>query len=326
MNIYIDSSPLHSGHKHRGVGEYTRNLITALKNYFPQHDYSSPDPKLMHYPYFDLFFPTLPLIKKNPTIVTIHDVIPLKYPHLFPLGPRGKFNLLQQKLALRSVKSIITVSKASKKNIIQYLKIPSKKIQVIHSAVDRIFSLKPKTKFDRVKLPSKFLLYVGDINPNKNLPNLIQAVKQTKTKLAIVSRALANKNIPESKQIHKLVNSQITIITDVDQSELNQLYHQATIYVQPSLDEGFGFPLLEAMTAGCPTISTRAGSLSEVGGSAPLYAKSPSTINIAKAIRKLWNNPKLQNELKKKSLTQAKKFSWQKTALNTLKVYEKILN
>ena len=325
MRILIDSSPFYSGHKHRGVGEYTRNLITALKNYFPQHDYSSSHPDLIHYPYFDLFFPTLPLIKKKPTVVTIHDVIPLKYPRLFPLGPRGKLNLLRQKLALRSVKSILTVSNASKKDIIQYLKIPSKKIQVIYSAVDRIFSLKPKAKFDRVKLPLKFLLYVGDINPNKNLLNLIQAVKQTKTNLVIVSRALA-KNIPESKQIHKLVNPQITIITDVDQSELNQLYHQATIYVQPSLDEGFGFPLLEAMTAGCPAISTGAGSLPEVGGLAPLYAKSPSITDLADVIKKLWSNSNLQNKLIKKGLAQAQKFSWQKTALNTLKVYEKIFN
>jgi len=326
MNIFIDSSPLYSGHKHRGVGKYTRNLITALKNYFPQHNYSSSSPDLIHYPYFDLFFPTLPFIKKKPTIITIHDVIPLQHPELFPLGPRGRFNLLHQRLALKNTKAIITDSKASKKAIIKYLKINPQKIHVIYLAADPIFKLKPKSKFTRLKLPIKFLLYVGDINPNKNLPNLIQAVKQTKAKLVIVSRALAKKNIPESKEIHQLVNSQIIIITDVDQSELNQLYHQATIYVQPSLDEGFGLPLLEAMTAGCPVISARTGSLPEVGDLAPLYAKSPSISGLANAIKKLRANSNLRNELKKKSLTQAKKFSWQKTALDTVKVYEKILN
>jgi len=326
MNIYIDSSPLHSGHKHRGIGEYTRNLITALKNYFPQHNYSSSDPDLIHYPYFDLFFPTLPFIKKKPTIITIHDVIPLQHPNLFPFGPRGRFNLLRQKLALKNTKAIITDSKASKKAIIKHLKINPQKIHVIYLAADPIFKLKPKSKLARIKLPAKFLLYVGYINPNKNLTNLVQAVKQTKAKLVIVSRALANKNIPESKEINQLINSQITIITNVDQSELNQLYHQAAIYIQPSLNEGFGLPLLEAMTVGCPVISTRAGSLPEVGGSAPLYAKSPSISNLANAIKKLWTNSELQNELKKKSLIQSKKFSWRQTAQETIKVYEKILN
>ena len=122
MKIAIDITPLESAHRARGVGVYTKNLIDALETYGKQHTYLyftghqlvPPDADVVHYPYFDPFFLTLPLVKPKPTVVTVHDLIPLVFPYKFPAGIRGNIKWQVQKLSLHGAKRIIADSNSSK--------------------------------------------------------------------------------------------------------------------------------------------------------------------------------------------------------------------
>ena len=142
MKVVIDISPLQTGHKTRGIGIYTRELSQGLRKVDKINSYilttrphQVKQVSLIHYPYFDLFFHTLPIQKRTRTVVTIHDVIPLIFPLWFKPGLRGRFHLFLQKLALKKVDAVITDSHNSKTDIVKYLKVPADKIHVVHLAV-----------------------------------------------------------------------------------------------------------------------------------------------------------------------------------------------
>ena len=142
MKILINVTPLSSGHAIRGIGMYTRFLSEALERQKGIEVYrsgleSQPDKvDVMHYPFFDLFFSTLPLLKTAKTVVTIHDVIPLLFPEQYPVGKRGALALAHQKLALRNVSAIITDSETSKRDITTHLSVPEEKIHVVYLAAN----------------------------------------------------------------------------------------------------------------------------------------------------------------------------------------------
>src|SRR4030066_391797 len=127
MKIALDISPLGSRHKFRGTGSYTQSLKNALIKYFPQYEYISfiklpkkfKSADLIHFPYFDPFFLTLPMMRKLPTVVTVHDLIPLLFPQNFPAGFKGKIKWQIQKNILKRVNAVITDSESSKKDIVR---------------------------------------------------------------------------------------------------------------------------------------------------------------------------------------------------------------
>ena len=350
MKVVLDISPLKTAHKARGIGVYTSQLSQALKKVDQTNHYiltSRPrDIKgvdLVHYPYFDLFFRSLPLKKTTPIVVTIHDVIPLIFPHHFRPGLRGKISFYFQRLSLNQVEAIITDSNNSKTDIINYLNIPSAKIHVIPLAAASAFSRplssnqlqKIKSKYH---LPDKYLLYVGDINYHKNLPRLIQAFKLTlanypQLTLVLVSRALSQP-IPEAKAIKTLIvelklESQVKILTTVPLdpvNHLNGLYKLSHAYIHPSLYEGFGLPVLEAMTVGTSVVCSTSASLPEVYGSAAISVNPNRVDSISTGLKTVLEltEPERKN-LIKKGKAQAAKFSWEQTARQTISVYEAII-
>ncbi len=345
MKVAFDISPLKSAHQFRGVGSYTRNLLDALaKLKIPNFSLElikdgkiSSDLNVVHYPYFDLFFLTLPLLKNKPTVATIHDVIPLIFPKNFPAGLRGKAKLLLQKKSLASVSAVITDSEVSKGDIGKYLDFPKEKIFVVHLAPGREFKKLNLSKDDEIRkkyqLPEKFVLYVGDINWNKNIPGLVKACESIKTPLVIVGKQakenINNSSHPENQDLVWLQkqakdNKQIILTGFVSNEELAVIYNLATVYCQPSFYEGFGLPVLEAMACGCPVVAAQAGSLPEISGEAALPANPHDTNSLANAIRKVMSNKILREKLMKKGLVWVKKFSWQKTALATYRVYDQI--
>ncbi len=340
MKIAIDSSPLESGHSHRGVGGYTRNLINALTKIsgdihpinFQTHNNDLKHFNLLHYTYFDLFFRTLPNHYLKKSIVTVHDVIPLLYPKHYPPGIKGKINFLIQKHNLQKAARIITVSETSKKDIVRFLKIDPNKIDVIYEApVVRKSQVKVDTK---LKLPNQFVLYIGDVNYNKNLITLAKACEKAKTPLVIVGKSAAtndfDKNHVENKSLLELLekygNSKNVIrlgyLTD---TELNEVWSKATIYCQPSFYEGFGLPVLEAMQEGVPVIASKTQALVETAGGAAIFADPKNVNSFAEKIEKLLSNKKLRVELIKKGKAHIKKFSWEKAAYETLETCKKAL-
>lgn len=351
MNIAIDMSPLKSGHylqhRVRGTGFYLKNLQKSLVKFYPNNKYTffnrgdslGENIDVVHYPYFEPFFLTLPLFSKHKTIITVHDLTPLVFPEHFKKGLKGFLKWQIQKVSLKNASAIITDSESSKKDIIKYAGISSAKIKVVYLAAGEEFKRIQNSEFKiqslkkKYKLPDKFVLYVGDVTWNKNLPRLIAAVKKTNAPLVMVGQALTNIQVdltnPWNKDLAKVLalsekDERIIRLGFVTSEELVLLYNIATVFAMPSLYEGFGLPILEAMSCGCPVVVSNGGSLAEVVGTAGRYIDPYDIDSIAKGISEVLNNPSLQKELSKKGIIQSKKFTWRKTADETMDAYRSV--
>lgn len=353
MKIAINIHPLKSGHRDRGIGKYTVNLIENMKRYVDMEiqeftDLSElKDVDIVHYPWFDFFAHTLPIKKQFKTVVTIHDVIPLLYPERYPVGLFGRFNFLLQRLALRNC-FIITDSEISRIDINRYLHVIEEKIQVVHLAANKDFKPLNDTKLlftkRKYNLPSSFILYVGDANWTKNLPFLIEGFKKLigiadfkDTKLVFVGgvflKNVENIDHPELeslKRVNKLIKDMnleqnIMRIGNLSVEDLVAFYNLATVYVQPSLYEGFGLPIIEAFACGTPVISSNKGSLKEVGRDAAVYFDPTNLDQFVSILREVLQDKSQQNKLSKLGFEQAKKYSWEKVAKETADVYQYIV-
>lgn len=355
IKIAVNIKPLKSAHKDRGIGYYTNNLVENLKKdesldileFMNINEVKDAD--LIHYPWFDFYFHTLPLRRKIKTVVTIHDVIPLIYPAHYPVGFKGRVNFYLQKLALRSVNTVITDSVTSKKDIIKYLKLKDELVYPILLAADADFKILPDSRLLNVKrkfnLPDQFMLYVGDANWVKNLPFLIEGFSRLKKnrllgniKLILVGgvflKKLDNIDHPELASIKK-VNSMVRDLKldedilrpgKIDKHDLTALYNLATLYVQPSFYEGFGLPVLEALSCGTPVICSNTGSLKEVGGEAVVYFDPQDMVQFVKLTGEILTNKPLQKKLSDLALKQSINFFWDKVIQKTKEVYLKVLN
>ena len=257
MRVALDISPTRTGHRVRGIGSYTAKLAQELKKEkwgikvdFFDNKTTPPPADVIHYPYFDLFFHTLPIKKSAGRVVTIHDVIPLIFPKYFPIGVRGGINLFLQKWALKNADLVICDSKTSQEDIIRKLSIPKEKIKVIYLAPGENFKKDEnhsnfKKTSGKFNLPKKFILYVGDVNWNKNLLGLIEAVKIAKVDLVMIGQSLKDETIPETKNLMSLakklnLDKKIHRLGFVTEAELISIYNLASLTVLPSYYEGFG--------------------------------------------------------------------------------------
>ncbi|MDO8657714.1 MAG: glycosyltransferase family 1 protein [Candidatus Levybacteria bacterium] len=352
MKIAIDVSPIEDknklAHRVRGTGFYISHLKEALLEYYSRNQYVffsdtselSGDIDITHYPYFEPFFLTLPVFSGNKRVVTVHDLTPLVFPKEFPSGIKGKIRWQIQKLALKKAGAIIADSQSSKRDIVKYTGIEESKIQVIYLAAGSEFIRiqKSETRIqslkNKYKLPDKFALYVGDATWNKNLPSLIRACSKINVPLVMVGKALVDRHFDQSNpwnkdlvEINKLAddNKKVIRLGFVPTEDLVSIYNVATVLTMPSLYEGFGLPILEAMSCGCPVIASRGGSLPEVVGVAGNYVDPYDVDSIAKGISEVFNNQILQKELSQKGITQSKKFTWRDTADKTMDVYRKVV-
>jgi glycosyltransferase involved in cell wall biosynthesis len=338
IKISLDTSPLKSGHANRGIGTYTRELEKHLKKSSEVTLVSSAEAEVIHHPYFDLFFTTLSFQQPKPTIVTIHDVIPLVFSDHYPPGFKGWFNLKRQQLSLSKVKAVITDSATSKKDIHNHLSVPVDKIYVVPLAANPDL-IKPsptqlKQTAAKYQLPEKYILYVGDINYNKNIPELIRSLKYLPDDLILV---LVGKNfkvqpIPEWQAIRTALLEQnlaqrVKMLTNVDSTaDLAAIYSSAQAYVQPSLYEGFGLPVLEALSCQVPVVSTNNSSLTEVGGEVVNFSNSTIGIDLASAINEVLSfTPAQRKTVIKNGLKWSQSYSWDKTATITAEIYQRVV-
>jgi glycosyltransferase involved in cell wall biosynthesis len=367
MKVAIDSAPLESGHKVRGIGVHTYELIKALRKLkednlridlvdFAKANLSEYD--LVHYQYFSPFSSSLPTNMPAKSVVTIHDLIQLVYPSKYKAGLRGKINFSKQKTWARKVDAVITISETSKKDIVRFLGVCPSKIHVVYLAPRKAFrKTKPDIALQRkiakkYDLPSKFVLYVGDINYNKNIPGLIKACKLAKLPLVISGKSALNlgtekPNItlplgprdwlrgllgrphPELAHYKRLFdefqdNSNVIRLGFVPSKDLAVVCQLASVYCQPSFYEGFGLPVLEAFASGAPCVIAKTNALVEVADGAALIADPRSPKDMAKKITRVLKGKKTKKLLVEKGLERASQFSWKKTARETLEVYEKL--
>lgn len=347
MNIAIDSSPLYNDHKYRGIGHYTKYLIESLRQFEPTHLYTlftrkesiPKDADIVHYPYFDPFFLTLPIRKAKPTVVTVHDLIPIVHSDHFPAGVGGRTKWLIQRTSLQGTDAVITDSEASKRDIVVRTGLLNQTIHVISLApspsyhvVRRQAALDVTRK--KYALKAEFILYVGDVNWNKNIEGLLRAFaffkKQTRAiHLVLVGESFTHLSLPEAVSLRALVKTlgieqSVHFLGYVSGDDLVCMYNLARVYVQPSFAEGFGLPVLEALRCGTPTVVANTSSLMEIAG--PSVLVDPLNPNdIARGIHvaiTLKSSPQFQTKAK----AWVDKFSWEKVAHDVVNVYRDVLN
>lgn len=350
MKVALDLTPLYSAHQFRGIGFYTKRLIEAMKKIAPKKGIELEfvksvdkllflDADIIHYPYFSPFFLTLPGKKLTKSVVTIHDLIPPKFIEHYPPGVKGRLRWEIQKRRLKKIDGVITDSFYWQEEIPKLTGYPKEKIYVVSLAAGEEFKIigdnrllaKIKKKY---QLPNNFILYVGDVNWNKNVVGLIEAISKIKNqksdiKLVLVGKAFENKDLKETKEILQLIKqlnliNQIKILGYVPTEDLVGIYNLAMVYCQPSFSEGFGLPVLEAMSCGCPVVAAKTSSLPEICGEAAILVDPYDIDSIAGGIKKVLESKKIQEELRKRGLEWVKNFSWEKTAQKTLEIYEKI--
>lgn len=350
MKIAIDARMYNES----GIGRYIRNLICNLQIIDKKNEYfilhlqndlkyqdnfkkinanfkwyglteqvklpgllKSLKPDLVHFPHFNA-----PVFYRGKFVVTIHDLIhqhfsmqrsttrgPLIY-KLKQLGYRRVF-----KNAINKSQKILVPSNFVKKQLTENYQISKEKIIVTPEAVD--------DKFSRIKTSKKidfpYIFYVGNAHPHKNIEGLIRAFRE----LRGLKLVLAGSDHYFWQRIKKEFSGEDIIYAGhISDGELVNYYKNAKCFVMPSFEEGFGIPILEAMSLSCPVVSSNAGSLPEVGGDAALYFDPAKTDDITKKISDTLDNEKLRQDLIKKGLQRVKQFSWKKLAQQTLEVYQ----
>lgn len=344
INVALVSPPI-GGHKFRGTGTYGEELFKALKRAdlidisWVKYGSDLQGFDLVHYPYFDPFFLTLPVVKVRPTAVTVHDLIPLIYPDQFPRGIRGEIKWFMQKLSLQGSRAVITDSLVSKADIRKFTGMDEEKIRVIYLGVRKEFKvLKSPDVLNYVRkkyhLPDNFILHVGDVNYNKNISGAIKAFSRLSGKhsglyLVLVGRGF----VEDSAQLRQLIDlisrlglaGKVMRLGFIDLSDLVGVYNLAQVYLQLSYAEGFGLPLLEAMACGCPVIAGNLSSLPELAGDAAILVDPDKADKIALNISEIITDAGKRNKLIRKGLQRVTEFSWDKCARQTVEVYRQIL-
>lgn len=284
---------------------------------------------MVHFPHFNV-----PILYRKPYIVTIHDLTLSMFPgqKMTKWYHRVGYNLTI-KNTIKKAKKIIAVSNNTKNDLVKILHAPAKKITVIYNGLSPEFKIIPKYKSaNSFTKSTPFLLYTGVWRSHKNLPRLIEAFKILKTRhpdlenLKLIITGNPDPHYPEVKNIIKKLRLQKKVILPglVSEKELLKLYNQTSIFVFPSLYEGFGLPPLEAMACGAPVAASNSSSIPEICGKENAIFFNPDDVNdIAKKLHLLYKNKHLQEKLIKNGLAHSHKFSWKTTAEKTWTILTK---
>ncbi len=299
---------------------------------------------LVHFPHFNV-----PFFYFGKFVVTIHDLILIKYPTVRATTLSPWFYWLKN-LAYRLIiwsavwraKRIITVSEFTKQDILRHFGIAGDKVVVTYEGVANLAKGRAglfdasadKDALLRYNIIKPFLLYVGNVYPHKNLERLLEVFaaiqeRQTNWQLVLVGKEdYFYEKLRALAAARKLWQpgrpSPIIFSGYVPDAVLETLFKQATVYVFPSFYEGFGLPALEAMAKGCPVVSSNRSSLPEILGDAAIYFDPENTAEMTAKIKTVLNDDRLREDLRQRGFAQVKKYSWWECARATYEVYQKI--
>jgi glycosyltransferase involved in cell wall biosynthesis len=280
-----------------------------------------------------------PIAGSFPAVVTVHDVMPIRFPELFRPWYRRYAGVVMPRLARRA-RAVIAVSSAAKAEIVEWLRVPAERVTVVPHGVDPVFRpLAPEDPVAadvrrRYALPREFVLAVGTIAPRKNLPRLLEAVGRVRSQPGVAaSTATLVHAGPEgwrpehvTRAVRDLgLQDAVRFLGYVPTEELRVLYGLARVFAYPSLWEGFGMPVLEAMACGCPVVTSNVSSLPEVAADAAVLVDPGSTEDLARGIAAAWSDDGLRTRLIARGLARAREFSWGRAARETVAVYEAAL-
>jgi glycosyltransferase involved in cell wall biosynthesis len=364
MRVAIDARKVHDF----GIGTYTRNLLRHLARMDRETEYvllcqamdlglaaqlgpnfravlePSPNysireqiripwilrrerPDVFHAPHY-----VLPPAVPCRSVVTIHDCIHLMFPQYLPNRAAYVYARASMWMAARRSDLILTVSEASKRDILRFFNVPPEKIVVVYNAIDERFRATPSEEDvarvrERYQLDHGFVLYVGNIKPHKNLVRLIEAFDALRKggfehlKLLIIGDEISK--LPALRRAvheHKL-HKHVRFLGYLPDETLAVLYRLAAVFVFPSLYEGFGLPPLEAMASGTPVVTSNVSSLPEVAGGAAVLVDPYDVRSIVDGITRVLTDPVLAAELRARGIERAREFSWERSVARTRELY-----
>jgi glycosyltransferase involved in cell wall biosynthesis len=371
MKIGYDAKRLFCNH--RGLGNYSRDLIRIMSTYYPENTYHLYTPKISIDVNIDrkntsVFTPDgifsflprslwrsygiTPAVKQNgdniyhglsqelpagiektgiKSVITFHDAIFVRYPELYDSAYRKIFTLKNQK-ACKVADKIIAISEQSKQDAIRFFGADENKIDVIYQGCNNIFREKQSAQtIDKVRqkyrLPKEYLLYVGAIEPRKNIAKIVEAIAicHIDFPLVVIGRETAySKTLNDICQQYKVADK-VLFLTDVPTTDLPMLYQSATTFVYPSVFEGFGIPLLEALVSNIPVISSKGSCFEESGGKFSKYIDPKNAGELGAAILQVLNDADLRQFMKREGLKHAAKFTDDKIAFKLNSFYQNLL-
>jgi len=294
-------------------------------------------PLAMRQDHIDLHFSPsyfLPLIKVCPYVVVVHDLIIKAHPQWFAADRRFRFDDFFWR-EVRKAERIITVSEYSKGDVVRFLKVDPAKVAVIHEAADDAFRPTNDTaSLTKIRgkygLPENFIFTVGAIHTRRNLERLIQAVSlaerglgQNLTLLILGSPAPFSPPVDIWGVAHRCgLDGRVLNMGYLADEELRLLYNACGLFIYPSLYEGFGLPVIEAMACGAPVACSGVTSLPEVAGEAAVFFDPTSVEEMAETIVSVLGDDRLRKKLTEAGIKRASCFSWYKAARETLEVFE----
>lgn len=301
--IYKLWSPFFKKRNHRLASK----LLTNSENY------------LFHPTYYDPYF--LKHIRKQPYVITVHDMIHERFPQLVT---DSQIQITRKKEVISKANRIIAISENTKKDIIEILGIAPEKIDVIYHGT----SMQPFSGKYKLKLPNNFLLFIGDRTPYKNFQRFMEAfadIHEIEPDLYVVytGKPLDENEISQLKSM-KILN--YTIHIKASDKTLSELYSRATLFVYPSLYEGFGIPILEAYACHCPIAISNTSCFPEIAGDAAIYFDPYSKESIREAITEALRNEERRNDLIQLGDIRLKHYSWEEATRKTQETYQKIID
>lgn len=334
------------------IPEFNAKNVKLVKYNYPNKLLNYLLFKFFNYPKIDkelgvdvFFMPHINFIglsSGSKSLITVHDLSFLRNPEFFSLRKNFWHNMINVSKLLKKFKQIIAISENTKRDIIELCGISPDKIKVIYSGIGQEYkqiinpNLVEEEKLKEIKqkynLPDKFILYLGTIEPRKNIEGIIKAYNQLRidnseledVKLIIVGgKGWKSKNIYKEWDLSEYKDD-IKFLDYISSENKVYLYNLASVFLYPSFYEGFGFPPLEAMACGTPVIASYSSSLPEVIGDAGLLVDPYNITEIANALKQILLNKDLSDKLIKKGLEQAKQFSWIKTAREYLEVFSRL--
>jgi glycosyltransferase involved in cell wall biosynthesis len=320
----------------RQLGENFRAIVERSPNYSIREQIHIPyvlhreKPDVFHAPHY-----VLPPAVPCRSVVTIHDCIHLRFPQYLPNRAAYVYARASMWAAAKRATRILTVSEASKRDILKYFNVPPEKIVVTYNGLDERFGTEPGEEEvsrvrERYQLDHGFVLYAGNIKPHKNLVRGIEAFEGLRRdgfedlKLLIIGDEISK--LPSLRRaVHKYkLHKHVRFLGFLPDETLAVLYRLAAVFVFPSLYEGFGLPPLEAMASGTPVVTSNVSSLPEVAGDAAVLVDPYDAMEIKEGIKRVLTDPALCAELRSKGRARAREFSWEKSVARTIEIYKEV--
>lgn len=324
-------------HNRRGLGNYSRDVVRLIQTYHPEWELNLVDKTglsrmFMRVPPCDIYWGLsgeLPVgIQRHgcKSVVTMHDAIFIRYPHLY--SPTYRWLFTQKvKYACRKADLIIAISEQTKQDLITFFHADENKIRVLYQGCSNTFRApigeeQLNDVKNRYQLPDKYILDVGAIEERKNLKNLIHAVAEAGIQLPIVALGGHTTYADECDVLAQELGVELRMMHGVAFSDFPAIYKGAEVMCYPSIFEGFGIPIIEAMCVGIPVLTSTGSCFAETGGEAALYADPQQPRQIGQQLRRILTDSDLRQDMIQKGREQAAKFADEEVAKHIFEVIE----